>query len=59
MNLNEILDWKAQLIALLNAGIFVEYQWRAFLDVADLGGYDAIFWDMKARFDHYFEKEQK
>jgi len=57
--LNFILAWKAQIIDLLNAGIFIESDWRAFLDAADLGGYDAIFWDMKARFDHYFEKERR
>jgi len=59
MNLNEALEWKRQLMDNLNHGLFVESDWRVFLTAADLGGYDAIFWDMKARFDHYFEKERR
>lgn len=58
--LNFILEWKRALIDNLNAGIFIESEWRAFLNVAGVNGYQAIVDDMEKRFEHYIEaKEQK
>ena len=60
MNLNEALEWKRQLMDNLNHGLFVESDWRVFLDMAGVNGYQAIVDDMEKRFEHYLEaKEQK
>lgn len=51
--MEEILEWKYQLMAELNNNIFRKTRWLLFIEKARALGYEAIANDMQKRYNYY------